>query len=712
LKKRILHIIFLCSLSLFCQAQQYNNWCFGSAVQLSFNTTPNTIAPDIVTGNVLDSDEGCASISDVNGALLFYTNGKTVYNKLHKIMQNGNGLKGHKSAFQSSAIVPHPGNPNLYYLFTADAFETNFVNGYTYHVIDITKDNGNGEVIVKNNLLDASGTERLYTIQHANGVDIWLITNDNYSNKFKCWLINCSGLQPTPVISTVGEVLNSYPDMNSGAIKVSPDGKTLSQTHFPASDVLNFTHFFQLFDFNNSTGTVSNPKKIILPGRFIYSSEFSPNSKLLYLTDPNRRNLLQVDISLPTIASIVNSLDTIPCGYGLYGIQSAPNNKIFTCRSGRYLGVINNPNVKGLGCTYADSAMYLKGYQAQLNLPNFINNAFADPYNNFTYTTIDSCVGKVQFTAFSNLSGVISYEWNFGDGSTSNVQNPVHTFSPADRQYNVRLKITSSINCGVIYKSAIVAPQGLIVRADFSYVAICDSAIVRFTNTSVSYPNPSNYLWNFGDNTTSTDINPVHSYPNAGSYIIKLTIQTSTPCFASTATKTFQNEVVSLQAPADFTMNEGEVILLTTTSTGTKFTWTPNIDINDVKLLSPTINPIEDITYYVESKNDAGCFANDTVVVKVNSLKDIYIPTVFTPNGDAVNDVLYPTFSRTFKDINFSVYNRWGHLVFKGNMANKFTWDGKYKNKPAEIGVYVWQFSGINKKGVVFKKKGTLLLLK
>ena len=85
----------------------------------------------------------------------------------------------------------------------------------------------------KNILLHASCTERMTAVRHANGISVWVITNDNNSNTFRAWLVGCNGLQATPVVSNTGVVLDQDIIVNTGMMKVSPDGKQLCQTHFP-----------------------------------------------------------------------------------------------------------------------------------------------------------------------------------------------------------------------------------------------------------------------------------------------------------------------------------------------------------------------------------------------------------------------------------------------------------------------------------------------
>src|SRR6185369_16589026 len=92
-------------------AQQDNIWYFGSRAGINFTPNgPHPIPfPDL--NSAMIATEGSASICDKNGKILFYCNGHTVYNRNHVIMQNGNDLAGHQSAFQSVVIVPQPNSP-------------------------------------------------------------------------------------------------------------------------------------------------------------------------------------------------------------------------------------------------------------------------------------------------------------------------------------------------------------------------------------------------------------------------------------------------------------------------------------------------------------------------------------------------------------------------------------------------------------------------
>ena len=92
-------------------------WYFGDRAGLDFNNFP----PTSLTDGQLNTQEGVASISNSLGELLFYTDGKTVWDRTHQPMPNANGnLNGHFSSTQSAIIIPHQGAANQYYIFTTD----------------------------------------------------------------------------------------------------------------------------------------------------------------------------------------------------------------------------------------------------------------------------------------------------------------------------------------------------------------------------------------------------------------------------------------------------------------------------------------------------------------------------------------------------------------------------------------------------------------
>ena len=112
---KALQCVILFLFSLVCEAQRENNiWYFGDKAGLDFNSGN----PVNLTDGAINTIEGCASISNPSGQLLFYTDGIKVWNRNHQIMPNGADLSGNSSSTQSGIIVPKPNSNTIYYLFT------------------------------------------------------------------------------------------------------------------------------------------------------------------------------------------------------------------------------------------------------------------------------------------------------------------------------------------------------------------------------------------------------------------------------------------------------------------------------------------------------------------------------------------------------------------------------------------------------------------
>ena len=113
LVRSVLLLFIVCFKTTGYSQNQNKIWYFGDHAGLDFNSG----TPVALTNSALFTNEGCSSISDNNGNLLFYTDGITVWNKFHAVMPNGTGLLGNPSTTQSAVIVPMPGSATQYYIY-------------------------------------------------------------------------------------------------------------------------------------------------------------------------------------------------------------------------------------------------------------------------------------------------------------------------------------------------------------------------------------------------------------------------------------------------------------------------------------------------------------------------------------------------------------------------------------------------------------------
>ncbi len=169
-----------------------------------------------------------------------------------------------------------------------------------------------------------------------------------------------------------------------------------------------------------------------------------------------------------------------------------------------------------------DVSLYIKdnfGCNASLLKTNFVNAN--KPTANFTADNTFSCSENIT-VYFENLSegnDISEFLWQFGDGATSNVQNPTHTYSNGG-DYDVTLIVTDILDCSdTITKENFISNQKTI--ADFSYneYGACLNDSIPLINNSI---NANSYYWNFGNGNTSNNKNPTVVYSNPGLYEIKL----------------------------------------------------------------------------------------------------------------------------------------------------------------------------------------------
>ena len=426
---------------------QNNNWVFGYGARVNFSGP----IPVGSSNAAINSNESTASVSDpTTGQLLFYTDGRTVWNANNQVMPNGANLLGGlvNSCTQGALIVPFPEDSRRYYLFTLEELEalTSFPvvdNGLRYSVVDMTLNGGLGDVQVAtlNTQLATDLTEKLIVISSSDIQGFWVIAHKKNANQFLAWKIDACGISTQPVVSTVGSNFASVPigatEAWSGAMDASPDGTRIGMP-------VDWSDRIEFFDFNKTTGIVSNPLTVNVtddstPG-FLrkYGACFSPDGSKFYYTNFN--SVYQLNLSTYTSAAIASSNTFIyspvlePNGYPSAQIEQAPNNKLYVAigNAGR-LDEISNPNSLGLGCAYANNAVSLGSATCQLGLPAQVPLGEFAAGSTITFLP-DSCLQSSISFSISTASLINQINWNFGDptsganNSSSNL-NPSHLFS-------------------------------------------------------------------------------------------------------------------------------------------------------------------------------------------------------------------------------------------------------------------------------------------
>lgn len=438
--KNTLVLLLTCFIGLNCIAQnEASNWYFGENAGISFNANGSITE---LTDGQLNTVEGCTTISDANGNLLFYTDGITVWDRLHRPMPNangsiGNGLFGDPSSTQSAIVIPKPKDPNIYYIFTVDTSidENDPDYGFNYSIVDMTLNGAFGDVTSKNiNLLEDSSEKISAVVKDCETEALWIITfasengspTDTFFNTFHAYAVTETGINTTPESSTFNNIFIQDP---RGYLKLSPDGTKIA--------CANATSGLYLYDFDVNTGKVSNQVQINInfsptgKPQSPYGVEFSQNNNLLYVSayyNPTREesnspseqygSLLQYNLT----AVDINSSEVVIDNRQMYrgGLQLGPDGRIYRAMSITYplgspfLSVINVPNALGLLCDYKHNAINLSRNSRQ-GLPPFITSFFAEKVdiigNNSTSTSLQLCDGD-RFPLKAPELPMASYFWS------------------------------------------------------------------------------------------------------------------------------------------------------------------------------------------------------------------------------------------------------------------------------------------------------------
>lgn len=576
-----------------------NIWYFGDKAGLDFSSG----IPTPLSNGQLVTTEGCATICDKYGYLLFYTNGESVWNRNHQIMPNGTGLMGGYSSTQSAVVVPFPGNDSMYYVFTTAQENTPY--GLRYSIVNMKKDNGLGDIVTKNILLLDQVYEKVSALRKRNCPDYWVVTKKWNSDQYYSYLITSTGIG-SAVISSSGNYTGGPSEYSRGQMKFSPDGTRLAVAY-------NITYdYFELMNFDQATGMLSNAIKLtpnpLATETFsvgAYGVEFSPNSQLLYVaasylfSTPQLYTIYQYNISYNDPLQVIASKTLVNGTEFNYGMQLGPDKKIYVATYDNYLNVIPSPDIEGPGCGFLINSVSLTG-SSRASLPSFIQSFFTDPI-----IATGNCEFQNINFSIQNSSDLSSVDWNFGDplsgpDNSSNAFAPLHIYSQQGT-YKVRLIYFRNGGCfaDTVYKWVYAGPFKLYLGHDTT-VCVGDTLWLH-----ASFPNATN-LWN--DGTTDT----LMAVTKPGKYWVQARLNS---CLASDTIDIFFQSLPSFSLGKDTSICVNSEIILSPQPgfSNVSYSW------NDGSVSSQiTVNQAG--TYWLTVTDPVGCQGKDTIAISFKSL--------------------------------------------------------------------------------------------
>ncbi len=351
----------------------------------------------------------------------------------------------------------------------------------------------------------------------------------------------------------------------------------------------------------------------------------------------------------------------------------------------------------------------------------------------FTASPTNQTLPEATVTLTNNTNtGPWAYLWDFGDGTTSILQNPTpHTYAEAGT-FTITLAASNGSCSSVAVQSVTINPTPPIPPiADFDYNPAfgCAPLTVSFTNLSQFADNDS-YQWDFGDNQgTSTMVNPTYTYFEPGVYTVSLTAANSV---GQTDTEVKTDIITVYESPiAIFDVRptivfvpDNPIYTNNNSQNATSFLW----DFGD----GNTSIEAEPIYYYKEegefditliASNAAGCTDTLTRVGVVQGQQNgrLLVPNAFSPNlngpsgGDinnqtGTNDVFQPL-TQSVAEFEMFIFNRWGEMLFK-SMDKNIGWDGYYNGKLCPQDVYVYKLNLVFENGQKITRSGDVNLIR
>jgi gliding motility-associated-like protein len=331
---------------------------------------------------------------------------------------------------------------------------------------------------------------------------------------------------------------------------------------------------------------------------------------------------------------------------------------------------------------------------------NVVVTNIGGPTVNVQSTTDVSCFGLSDGDAAVTVTGGTSpytYNWSPTGGTGATASNL------AAGTYTVA--VTDNTGCVGSTTVTIDEPNAIIVTETI-VDANCGSADGSISIAALGGSTPYTFAWTPNGETTNA-INGLA----AGSYGVTVTDDNGCTTTENYTVLNIGSIPISV-SPVSTTINQGESVQLQATS-ATTYSWSPATGLSCSDCPNPVATPNITTTYTVTGTDASGCTGTAEVTVFVLTVcGDLFVPTVFTPNdqGPAANNILCIQ-GNCIAELKYSVYNRWGEVVFTTEDPAE-CWDGTYRDKPVQTGVYAYKIYAVLFDGTQINESGNLTILK
>jgi gliding motility-associated-like protein len=344
---------------------------------------------------------------------------------------------------------------------------------------------------------------------------------------------------------------------------------------------------------------------------------------------------------------------------------------------------------------------------------------FAQIINSLPVGTLHSLHGtyicnNILDTMFVTSPESLSYQWTRnGTAINGAIDDSIATNIPG--RYNVML--LNQYGCrdtAAVFQPKIYIPQPVL---RLLYDTYCINTLMNFSNiTDTNLIGPTAWLWSFDNGTTSSTFHSSTTFTTGGDHHIKLkATQLYCPTYPTSidTTVNINFPIPGVTMPSMSAYKGTSTPVSVRSIPGYKYRWTPPFGINNPDSSNTFFNNQNTQQYVINLISPAGCVTHDSLLVRVfdDKLVEIFIPKSFTPNGDGINDILYPYLSGIKEFKYFKVYNRFNQLMFE-TKNHDVGWNGYVNGTPQPMAIYIWVAVGVALDGSAVERKGQVLLLR
>ncbi len=335
--------------------------------------------------------------------------------------------------------------------------------------------------------------------------------------------------------------------------------------------------------------------------------------------------------------------------------------------------------------------------------------------NTLDYITVqlpaDTTVCKTDSFKLNTVSHALQYVWSPGTGlSSTTIKYPI-AYADNDITYTVTANLGKCQDQTAMRVKVVPYPQ-VYAGAD---TTICYNSTAQLNASMVA----AYFNWRpVSTLTNSNTLSPVAHPTTSTAYVITVTDTLGCPKPVSDTVTVFVIPKIIVFAGNDTAVVVGQPLQLQAIANNGitfNYNWSPASGLNDPTIYNPIAtfpSSVDSITYVITATTGEGCYGADAMTVKVfKTNADIFMPNAFSPNGDGKNEVFKPVLVGIAKLNVFSIYNRWGQLVFTTSQHGK-GWDGTIHGTKQDPGTYVYMVSAIDYQGKVVTKKGAFTLVR